>query len=118
MVEEAVEDEKSLLDRLAADGLGEMRFSDARRSDEKDVAALADEVAGGEVIDRLALERGIEAPVEVVEGLQFSEGGELEVSCDEAFLAHVQLVLQDQFEEILVGEVMSALLPEGGCPRT
>ena len=85
------------------------RFPHAGRTEEEHVFGLADEPAGGQVEDLLAGDGRIERPVELVESLQFAEGGRLHAASDLPFFADEQLVLQDQFQEL----GMAQLMPEG-----
>ena len=104
--------DEALLDGLVADCLGEVGLADAGRADQEDVVVLADEVPGGQLEDVLAGDGGIEAPAEVVEGAQ---GGELDrcgAARDPALRTDVELVLEDQFEELRVGEPVGVGLLE------
>lgn len=100
----AVAHDEALLDGLVADGLGEVGLADAGRSDEEDIGGLPDEVSGGQLVDVLAGDGRIEAPVEVLEAPERGELGGDGTAGDLALLADVELVLQDQFEELAVGE--------------
>ena len=100
----AVEDYKARFDGFDADGLGQMAFADSGRADQEDVAALADEVAGGQFVDLSAVDGGVEAKVESFQGTSLAEVGGLVAAGDRALLAHVEFVLEDEFEELGVGE--------------
>ena len=67
---------------------------------------LPDELGRGQLVDRGATDGRIEAPVEILEGPQLVELSGLGAPFDEALLAHVEFVLQEQFEELRVGELM------------
>ena len=60
----AIEDAIALLDRGAADGLGEMTFAGARRAEKERVFALRDEAAGGQVVDQRAIHLLVEVEIE------------------------------------------------------
>ena len=51
-------------DRLIADGLGKMTFPRTRRSNEQNVLSLMNELAGGQFVNLLPLDRRVELPVE------------------------------------------------------
>src|SRR5690606_9409092 len=86
------------------DGLREVGLADAGWADEQDVSGLADEVSGGQVVDVLARDRRVEAPVEVLETLQRGELGGDGAAGDLALLAHVDLVMENQLQELRVGK--------------
>ena len=68
---------------------------------------IANEPAGGQVEDRLLRQRRVERPVELVERLDFAEGGRLHATIDQPLVADHQLVLQDQFQELGVAQVVA-----------
>ena len=104
----AVEDEAAGLDDLVADGLADVAFPDTWRPDQQDVLALAHELAGGQLVDRLALDGGVEAPVEVVQGLPLAKAGGLEPARDQALASDVEFILEDEFQEFLGREGIAA----------
>jgi hypothetical protein len=61
-------------------------------------------VSSGQLVDVLAGDGRIEARVEVLEAPERGELGGDGAAGDLALLADVELVLQDQFEELAVGE--------------
>ena len=63
----AVDDAVALLDRGAADGLGEVALAGAGRAEEERVLALRDEARGGELVDQRAVHLLVEVEVEAVE---------------------------------------------------
>jgi len=104
----AVEHGFAAFDQLVADGLGEVAFANARGADQKDVFGLVEEASGGQVVDLSAVDAGVEAEVEGVEGPPFPEVGDLGAPLDLALLAHVEFVLEEQFEELEVVELVAA----------
>ena len=104
----AVEDDFVGFDELVADGLSEVTFASAGRADEEDVFVTFKEVSGCEVVDLFAVDAGIEAEVEAVEGAQFAEVGGFSAALDHALLAHVEFVLEDEFEELQGVEVVAS----------
>ena len=50
---------------------------------------------------------GLNDPVEFVQRLQFAEGGRLHAAIDLPLVAHQQLILQDQFQELGVAELVA-----------
>ena len=65
-----------MLDGLQAQPYGEVALADAGRSQDDDVLAVLDEVAGAESGDLLLVERGLVGEVEGVEPLDEGEAGE------------------------------------------
>ena len=63
----AIEDAIALLDRRAADGLGEMALAGAWRAEKERVFALRDEAAGGQLVDQRAVHLLVEIEIEGVE---------------------------------------------------
>jgi len=63
-----------------------------------------DEVAGGQVVEVLAGDGRVEAPIEVVERLEGAELGGADTAVELALAAGGELVLEDEFEELEVGE--------------
>ena len=63
----AVDDAVALLDRGAADGLGEMALAGTWRPEQECVLALGDEAGGGELEDEGAVDLLVEGEVEAVE---------------------------------------------------
>lgn len=93
----AVKDIKSGADGAQADGLCDVGFTDAGRTDEEDVMVIADEVDCGQFLDLFFGQGGIEAPVEVFESAGVTEGGYFFASLDEPLVADEQFVLEDEF---------------------
>src|SRR5271168_2612169 len=69
-------------------------------------------MAGCQFIDLLAGDAGIETPVEVFEGLEGTELGRLGSQRESALFPHVEFVVQDEFEELGMGEPVGSSLLE------
>ena len=50
-----------------------MAFADSRRADQKDVFGLIEEASCGQIVDLTAVDAGVEAKVEAVEGASLAE---------------------------------------------
>jgi cold shock CspA family protein len=55
-------------------------------------------------MDLTPVDRRVEAEVEVVQGSGFAEVGDFVTPGDGPLFAHVEFVLEDEFEELSVGE--------------
>lgn len=110
----AVVDAVAVADGFAPEGLGKVAFADAGRADEQDVAGFGDEVAGGELMDAVARDAGIEAEVEAVKGARFAEVGIFEAPGGGPVFAHGEFVLEEEFEELVVGEPVGGGFQEAG----
>jgi hypothetical protein len=106
----AVEDGVAGLDQFQADGLREMAFSHTRRPAPEDVSFLPHETAGRQVEDLLLLDRAVEFPVEIFQGLLLAERGRLGASSDEPLVPDGQLILQGQLQEFGVVEAIGRRL--------
>jgi len=102
----AVEAGVAGFDGFASESLGEVAFADSGRADEEDVAVLADILAGGQRVDLAAGDTGLEAEVEGVEAARFAEAGLLAAAMNGAAVADVEFVLEEEFEELGVGDLM------------
>jgi len=100
-----------------ADGLDQMTFSNARRPQQQHVLAFLDEAAGGQVEDLLPLDRRIELPVEVFERAHLAEAGGFHTPLNQPVLPDRQFILQDQFQELGVGEVVAGGLLQPDLQR-
>ena len=83
-----------------ADGLGQMGLACAWRPHEEHVAGVVEELAGGQLEELPAGERGVEVPVELVKGFEISEAGELGAAVELAVIADGHFVLEDELEEL------------------
>jgi len=90
-----------------ADGLGQMAFAQSWGSQEQEIAALADELSAGQLVNLLALDRRVKSPVEVLQCFELAEGRQLLAFIDKPLRAHIQFVLEDQFQKLRVRQLMS-----------
>lgn len=93
---------------MVADGLSQVALTQTRRPDQQHVTALADELAGSQVVDLLAFDGRIEGPVKVFEGFGIAEGGGFGPFGDQTLMPDVEFILKDQFEELFMGQLMGA----------
>ena len=103
----AVEHDLSALDQFMANGLREVAFADPGRADQEDVLGFFQESAGGQIVDLATVDAGVEAEVEAVQCALFTEGGGLGATLDLSLFAGVEFVLQEQFEELQVIELVA-----------
>ena len=68
----AIQDAIALLDDGMSDGLCAVTFPAARRTKKQCIFALSDPVRGGQFEDQVAIHRGIELEVEVIQSLSAS----------------------------------------------
>ena len=100
----AVEHQETGLDRFDSDGLSQMAFSHPGRADKERVALLSDKVTGGQFVDPRAIDGRIESEVEVVQRADLAEVGGFLAPGDCALLSHVEFVLENDFQELVVWE--------------
>ena len=93
------------LDGLDAQGDGEMGLADAGRAEQDDVLGALDEAQAGELAHLLAVDRGLEVEVELVQALGPRQPGQLEPALDPALVPAPPLGLQGFGEKALVVEV-------------
>jgi hypothetical protein len=103
----SVEDMEPGADGFGSEGLGEVGFADSGRADKEGVAFLTNEVAGGEFVDAGAGDGWVEGEVEVFQAAGAAEGGGFGAAQDLALLADVDFVLEDEFQEVGVGQVVA-----------
>ena len=103
----AVMDGVAGVDRRQRQAQADMALADAGWPDEQDAGALGDEAAGGQVDDQRFGHLGVEAPVEVVEGLHLGQPRLLDAPLQEPVLPTVELILHQQVEEVDVGKVVA-----------
>jgi hypothetical protein len=65
---------------MIAERLRQETFADAGRTEEQNVAAFAQEVAGGQFENQLLGDGGVETPVELIERLDLTELGGLDAT--------------------------------------
>jgi len=103
-----IDDLEPGFDDVIADGLDEMAFSQSGRPHEQHIPALADELAGGQLIYLLPFDRRVESPVEVLQRFVVAETGGFLAFVDQPLMADVDFILEDQFQELFVGQLMDA----------
>ena len=96
----AIEHLKVHFDCLISHRLSEVRFSNAWRTEEKDILGLADKVAGGQIINVFSVDGWIETPIKVFQRFQAPEIGGFGAAFHHALLADIDFVLADQFQEL------------------
>jgi hypothetical protein len=101
-----VKDQKAGLDGFVTQRLGQMRLPHSRGAQEQHIFGLPDEAAGGQLEELPFVDGRVEAPVKVFQGLEAAEVGGLGAPGQFAFLAHVQFILQDQLQELGMGEAI------------
>ena len=82
-----------------------MRLADAGCSEHQDVVGLRDEVAGGELAHELAVDRGLELEVELLDGLDDRKVRDLDPHGDASLVLGVELLAQHTVEEVEVGRL-------------
>ena len=102
----AVEDFEAHLDGAITDGLSQMRLADTWRSEKENIRVVAQECAGGQIKDRLAVDGRVEGPVELFKGFELAELGGAGASGQLSLVADVEFILEDQFEELGVAEAV------------
>ena len=85
-----------------------MAFSHPGRADKKCVALLADKVTGGQFVDPRAIDGSIEGEVEVVQRADLAEVGGFLAPGDCALLSHVEFVLENDFQELMVRSLLAS----------
>jgi len=73
---------------------------------------LTHELGGRQLVHEGAADGGIKTPVEVLQRPQFPELSGFGATFDLALLTHVQFVLQEEFEELSMGQLMGLGLLE------
>ena len=87
----AVDDAIALLDRGAADGLGDVALAGTGRTEQECVFALGDEACGGEFEDERAVDFLVEGEVEAVErAVGVTESGLLVAPDEQPVLAPLE----------------------------
>jgi hypothetical protein len=59
-------------------------------------------MTGGQLVDARTINGGIESEVEIIQGTDLAKVGRFLTSGDGALLAHVELVLENDFQELVV----------------
>lgn len=103
-----IENLEAAPDGIVTNGLSQMTLAQTGRPDEQDVAALADKVPRRQLVHLLPFDRWIEGPVEVFQRFLIPEGGRLDAFADEPLVPDVEFVLKDQFQELVMRQLMGA----------
>src|SRR5437867_8830679 len=90
-------------------------LADTRRTQEQDIVAVGDEPAGGQLLDHLGVNRGLELEVEAVERFLEREASHGGLHGRVPFVLGGDLAAEEILQEVAVREVLLArLLQEGG----
>ena len=100
----AVEHQEVLADGLVADGLGQMGFADTRWPEEQNILGFANKPAARQIVNLFFVDRGIKAPVEVIQGFQMAEVRQFGVAFHLPLLTDIEFILTDEFKELGVAE--------------
>src|ERR1700759_557306 len=102
------------LDEGSPDPNREMRLTDARWSEDQHILRLRDETSGGELADKLCVDRGLELEVELLEGLDRGEMGDLDAHLNALASLGLKLIGQHLVDEIEVRRLGARRLGEHG----
>ena len=108
----AVEHRKARLHRFPPHRLRYVALAHSGRPHKQHVPLLAHELAGGQLVDLSAVDGRIEGEVEVLQRAGFPKVGHLVAARDQALVAHVEFVLEDQLKELRVGQPVGLGLPQ------
>src|SRR5437016_2719222 len=107
VVEQEVRDGEAILHGFHPQGGRQVALADAGRAEEEHVGLFAHEAAGGEGFELAAIDAGLEAPVEALQGLAGGEPAELEHRSDAALVFALELAGADQVQEGERGELVA-----------
>jgi hypothetical protein len=74
-------------------------------------------MTGGQFVDPRAIDGGVKSEVEVVQRADLAEVGSFVASGDCALLSHVDFVLENDFQELVVGQPVGLGFPEAQLER-
>src|SRR5437867_6514345 len=94
------------LDRFEAEPHGEVGFADAGRAEQDDIFPVLDEVAGGERLDLLLVERGLVAEVEGLEALDEGKAGQARAHGDVLGGLGGHFLGEHEVQEVGVGRLL------------
>ncbi len=100
----AVQDVEVVLDGFVADGLGQVGFTDTGRTNKEYISAFLNELSGGQLINFFGGDAGIKSPVKVLQGFEAIKVGGFGATLQKALFAHIDFILEDEFEELSVRE--------------
>jgi hypothetical protein len=89
-------------------------LADARWAKKEDVGVFSKEASGGQLEDHFAGNSGVKAPVEVLQTFRMPEGSRLGASPKLSLVTDVELILEDEFEELGVGELVGGSFLQSG----
>ena len=93
---------------MITDSLNQMAVPGSRRSAEQRVAPLLDEAPGGQFVNVTFLDRGIKTPIEFFQTLQLAKRRRFDTPGELTILADQHFILQNQFQELDVRQVVAA----------
>ena len=85
-----------------------MALAQSRWADQQNIPALANELAGGQLNQLLPFDGWIEVPVEVLQRFLIAKTSGFPAFINEPLLPDVEFILEDQFQELFVGQLMDA----------
>ena len=97
-----------------SDGLSQVGLADARGAQKEDVGVFSKEASGGQLEDHFAGNSGVKAPVEVLQAFWVPEGSRLGASPELSLVTDVEFVLENEFEELGVGELVGGSFLQSG----
>ena len=93
--------------RFMPQGLGDVAFPGTAGSGDEDGHFLLDEAAGGQILDQGLVDTGVEGEIELLEGLLSAKPGSSHAQSEFLLLTTDRLVLNEQREELGVGQLAS-----------
>ena len=93
-----------LADGSVAERLGEMALAGAARTGDEHVGRFGDETAAGQFQDKGPVDAGVEVKIELFDGLLRAESGAADPKAELFLFPSGDLVLDEQGEELGVGE--------------
>jgi len=102
------------LDRFETEPHGEMRLADPGWAEQHDICAVLDEVATGERLDLLLVERGLVAEVEGLEALDEREAGQARTHGDVLGGLGGDLLGEHEVQEVGVGGLLRRRILQQG----
>jgi hypothetical protein len=91
-----------LLDDFSAQSDRQVSFSHARRAEQQNRLAMRQKIPRGELPDQTLVHRGLQRELELIEGLQTREMGDLKPHSDPLVLLRVDLALQGSVQKLEV----------------
>ena len=88
------------------EGLGQVTLAGTAGAGDEHAGGFGDEAPGGQVLDKGAVDAGVEGEVELFQGLVGTEVGPAEPSVEFLLFAPGDLVLDQEGQEVGVGELV------------